>query len=75
MKLVKIQTKTIRKKAKRGQPPYVCKQHLMPFPTSQNEELAPFLKKDLQFSMKVEEDTLKVTLKKEKTDGTLDENA
>ena len=47
----------------------------MPFPTSQNEELAPFLKKDLQFSMKVKEDILNVTLKKEKTDGTLDENA
>jgi len=73
--LVKIQTKTIRKKAKGGQPDYICKQHLMPFPTSQNEELKPFLKKDLQFNMKVKEDTLNVTLKKEKTGGTLDENA
>jgi hypothetical protein len=45
----------------------------MPFPTSQNEELAPFLKRDLQFSMKIKEDTLDVTLKKEKIDGTLDE--
>ena len=73
--MVKIQTKTIRKKAKRGQPDYVSKQHLMPFPTAQNEELKPFLKKDLQFKMKVEEDTLKVTLKKEKTDTKPDGNA
>ena len=46
----------------------------MPFPTSQNEELTSFLNKDLQFNMKVKEDTLNVTLKKDKTEGTLDES-
>lgn len=72
--MVRIQTKTIRKKAKGSQPDYVCKQHLMPFPTSQNKELAPFLKQNLQFNMKVKEDTINVTLKKEKTEGTSDKN-
>jgi hypothetical protein len=64
--LVKIQTKTIRKRYGRSKSEYHYKQHLLPFPIKQNEALEPFLKKELQFKMNVEDDTLHVTLKKQK---------
>ena len=67
--MVKIQSKTIRKRCKSNQPPYIYKQHLMPFPLSENEGLTPFLKQKLQFSMIIDDDTLTITPKKEKTQG------
>jgi hypothetical protein len=72
--MVKIQTKTTRKKAKGNRPDYICKQHLIPVPTSQNKQLTPFLKKDLQFSMSIKKDILNVTLKKEDSVENPDEN-
>jgi hypothetical protein len=38
----------------------------MPFPLAENKELSPFLKQTLHFSMNIDEDTLTITLKKEK---------
>ncbi len=65
--MVKIQSKTIRKKYKPKGPPYAYTQHLMLFPLGQNDELAPFLKQELEFTMTVSEDRLHITLKKEKS--------
>jgi hypothetical protein len=38
----------------------------MPFPAGRNEELEPFLRKDLEFNMNAEGDTLNVSLRKQK---------
>jgi hypothetical protein len=65
VEMVKIQTRTIRKKNKAGKPPYVYKQHLIPVPLTRNEELKPFLKKQLEFGMNVKDDNLDVSLKKQ----------
>lgn len=75
--MVKIQSKTIKKGYKRKKDAYNYTQHLMPFPIAQNEELTPFLKKELQFSMSVDGDTLYVALTKpkEESEGTQNENA
>ncbi|MFA5571501.1 MAG: hypothetical protein GX799_03460 [Crenarchaeota archaeon] len=64
--MVKIQSKTIRKKYKPTAPPYTYTQHLMLFPLEQNDELTPFLKQELEFTMTVNEDILHITLKKRK---------
>ncbi|MBT0160195.1 hypothetical protein G4O51_09445 [Candidatus Bathyarchaeota archaeon A05DMB-2] len=64
--MVRIQSKTIRKRYGRGKGEYSYTQHLLPFPTRENEALKPFLKKELQFKMNVNNDTLNVTLKKQK---------
>ncbi len=64
--MVKIQSKKIPKRYKRNQPPRIYVQNLVPVPLSENEELAPFLKRELHFSMIVDGDTLTITLKKEK---------
>ena len=64
--MVKIQTRTIRKRNKGGKPDYVYKQHLIPVPLARNEELKPFLKKQLDFGMNVKDDDLGVSLKKQK---------
>ena len=61
--LVRIQSKNLRKKNKKGMPPYVYTQHLLLFPLSQNRELLPFLNKDLLFSKTINEGTLNITLK------------
>ena len=53
----------------------IYKQHLMPFPLARNEELTPFLKEQLQFGMNIKDDTLNITLKKQKPRGNLRENA
>jgi hypothetical protein len=73
---VKIQSKTIRKGYKRSKRQYSYTQHLLPFPTSQNHALKPFLKKELQFKMDAKGDTLNITLtkQKEKTVGIQNEN-
>jgi len=66
--MVKIQSKTIRKRYKPKAPPYTYTQHLMLFPLEQqNDELTPFLRQELEFTMTVNEDMLHITLKKEKT--------
>ncbi|MCW3994521.1 MAG: hypothetical protein NWE98_00020 [Candidatus Bathyarchaeota archaeon] len=64
--LVKIQTKTITKRYGRSKNTYHYKQHLLPFPVKENENLKPFLKKELQFKMNATNDTLNVTLTKQK---------
>ena len=73
--MVKIQSKTIRKGYKRKKDAYNYTQNLMAFPIARNEELKLFLKKELQFSMSVEDDTLHIALRKpkEETGGTLNE--
>ena len=71
--MVKIQTRKIPKKCKRQVRIY--KQHLMLFPLARNEELTPFLKEQLQFGMNIKDDTLNITLKKQKPRGNLRENA
>ena len=71
--MVKIQTRTIRKKYKRNQPDYEYKQHLIPVPLAKNEELTPFLKKQLDFDMNIKDDTLNVKLKKQKTERSKNE--
>jgi hypothetical protein len=63
---VKLQTKTIRKRYGRGKGEYCYKQHLLPFPTRENEALEPFLKKELEFKMNVKDDTLHVALNKQR---------
>ncbi len=75
--MVKIQARKIRKRYKREKDAYNYIQHLMPFPIAQNEELKPFLKKELQFSMQVKDDTLYIALRKlkEETEGDKDEDA
>ncbi len=75
--MVKIQSKKIRKGYKREKDAYNYTQHLMPFPIPQNEELKPFLKKELQFSMSVKDDTLYIALRKpkEEAEGAKDEDA
>jgi hypothetical protein len=65
--MVKIQTKKIPKKYKRKVRIY--KQHLMLFPLARNEELIPFLKEQLQFGMNIIDDTLNITLKKNRVTG------
>jgi hypothetical protein len=65
--MVKIQTKKIPKKYKRKVRIY--KQHLMLFPLARNEELTPFLKEQLQFGMNIKDDTLNITLKKNRVTG------
>lgn len=67
--LVKIQTKTITKHYGRSKNTYHYKQHLLPFPTQENETLKPFLKKELKFSMVAKGETLHIELKKEKPEG------
>jgi hypothetical protein len=64
--LVRIQPKTIRKHYGRGKSEYRYKQHLLPFPIGQNEALKPFLEKELHFKMNAKDDTLNVTLKRQK---------
>jgi hypothetical protein len=73
---VKIQSKTIRKGYKRSKRQYSYTQHLLPFPTNQNQALKPFLRKELEFKMDVKGDTLNITLtkQKEKTAGIQNEN-
>jgi hypothetical protein len=63
---VKIQSRTIKKRYKKGKREYRYKQHLLPFPTKQNENLKPFLHRELQFKMNAKDDVLNVTLTKEK---------
>ncbi len=63
---MKIQSRKIRKGYKREKDAYNYTQHLLPFPIAQNEELKPFLKKELQFSMSVKDDTIFIALKKPK---------
>lgn len=64
--------KTIRKRYGRGKSEYRYKQHLLPFPVRENENLEPFLKKELQFKMNVKDDTFHAVLKKQedRTKGT-----
>jgi hypothetical protein len=64
--LVKLQTKTIRKRYGRGKSEYTYKQHLLPFPTAENEALEPFLEGELEFKMSVMDDALNISLKKQK---------
>ncbi len=64
--MVRIQSKTIKKSYKRKKDAYNYTQHLMPFPIPQNNEVTPFLKKELHFSMSVDGDTLYIALKKPK---------
>lgn len=64
--MVKIQSKTIKKGYKRKKDAYNYTQNLMPFPIARNEELTTFLRKELQFSMSVADDTLHIALKKPK---------
>jgi hypothetical protein len=73
---VKIQSKTIRKGYKRSKRQYSYTQHLLPFPTNQNQALKPFLKKELEFKMDAKGDTLNITLtkQKEKNAGIQNEN-
>jgi hypothetical protein len=66
---VKVQSKTIRKGYKRSKRQYSYTQYLLPFPTSQNQALKPFLRKELEFKMGVKGDTLNITLKKQKEKG------
>ena len=75
--MVRIQSKTIKKGYKRKKDAYNYTQHLMPFPIPQNNEVTPFLKKELQFSMSVDGDTLYIALTKpkEQTEGTQNESA
>jgi hypothetical protein len=49
----------------------------MPFPIPQNNQVTPFLKKELQFVMSVDGDTLYIALTKpkEQTEGNQKENA
>ena len=72
--LVKIQTKTITKRYGRSKNTYHYKQHLLPFPVKENENLKPFLKKELEFSMAAKDETLHIELKKEKQEGKPSEN-
>ncbi len=63
--MVRIQTRTIRKKYKRNKPPYTCKKHLLPFPLTQNGNIEAFLKKELNLNMAItDKDTINFTLKK-----------
>ena len=61
--MVKIQSKKITKEYKKRT--YRYTQHLMPFPLARNEELEPFLKRQLKFKMNTQGDMLNVSLKKE----------
>jgi hypothetical protein len=63
---VKIQTKTIRKRYGRSKSEYTYKQHLLPFPTAENQALQPFLDKELKFKMNIADDTISITLREEK---------
>jgi hypothetical protein len=58
--MVKIQTRTIRKKYRDKL--YSYKQHLVPLPLTRNSELVPFLGRQLDFSIK--DGDLILTLKK-----------
>ncbi len=60
---MKIQSKRITKQYKTGT--YSYKQHLLPFPVARNQELEPFLKKQLTFNMTTKGDTLNLSLKKQ----------
>jgi hypothetical protein len=62
--MVKIQSKTIRKRYKPKGPPYTYTQHLMLFPLERNDELTPFLRQELEFTMTVNEDIIHITLRK-----------
>ncbi len=65
--MVKIQTRIIRKKYKRNQPEYEYKQHLIPIPLRRNDEMAPFLKQDLDLELGIKDDTVNLKLKKQKS--------
>lgn len=73
--MVKIQTRIIRKKYKRSKPPYTYKQHLLPFPLTENQRLQPFLKKRLDIEMKIKDDTINLTLKKQDSEESKNEKS
>ena len=62
--MVKLQTKTIKKRYGRNKSEYSYKKHMLPFPIKENEALEPFLKKELDFKMNIKDDTIQIMLKK-----------
>ncbi len=64
--MVKIQTRLIRKRYKRGTQPYVYRQLLLPFPAKCNRVLEPFLKKKLHFELDVKDETVSISLTEQK---------
>ena len=67
--MVRIQTKTIRKKRKGCKQPHNYSQHLIPVPMRRNPEINSFLKKDLDFEMAVQGDILIVKLLRKSNEG------
>ena len=67
--MVKIQIRISRKKYKRNQPAYEYKQHLILIPMSKNNQIELFLQQKLDIELSVNENTLNLKLKKQKSKG------
>jgi len=64
--MVKIQSRLIRKRYKRGSRPYIYSQLLLPFPAKCNRVLEPFLKKKLRLLLDVKDGFISINLAEEK---------